>query len=76
MELDALGKSEIDETTYAGVWVVTHHNDENATIGRFIEVTTMPEILYSQKEDIDDAFARLSESIWLYSSVPRISACP
>ena len=62
-ELDALGKSEIYETTYAGVWVVTHHNDEDATIGRFIEVTTMPEILYSQKEDIDDAFSRLSEKL-------------
>ena len=63
VELNALGKSAIYETYYSGVWVVTHLNDEDATIGRFIEVTTMPEILYSQAEDINDAFDRLSEKL-------------
>ena len=63
VELDALGKSAIYETHYAGVWIVTHLNDEDATIGRYIEVTRMPEILFSQSEDIDDAFNRLSEKL-------------
>lgn len=60
-QLNALGPSEIIETEFAGVWLVTHYNDENAIIGRFIEITTMPDILCSQKEDISEAHSRLSE---------------
>lgn len=59
-QLNALGLSEIIETQYAGVWMVTHYNDENTIISRFIEVTTMPEILCSQTEDIMAAYSRLT----------------
>ena len=57
--LDALGLSEVSETQYAGVWIVSHYNDEGHIISRFIEVTTMPEILCSQTEDIMAAYSRL-----------------
>ncbi len=59
-QLNALGLSEIIETQYAGVWIVTHYNNENHIISRFIEVTTMPEILLSQTEHIMAAYSRLS----------------
>ena len=59
-KLNALGLSEVIETQYAGVWLVTHYNDENTIISRFIEVTTMPEILCSQTEDIMKAYSSLS----------------
>ena len=59
-QLNALGLSEIIETQYAGVWMVTHYNDENTIISRFIEVTTMPEILCSQTEDIMAAYSSLT----------------
>lgn len=59
-QLDALGLSEITETRYAGVWIVTHYNDEQHVISRFIEVTTMPEILCSQTEDVMEAYSRLT----------------
>lgn len=59
-KLNALGLSEIFETQYAGVWVVTHYNDENNIISRFIEVTTMPNILSSQTEDIMAAYSSLT----------------
>jgi len=59
-KLSALGLSEIIETQYAGVWVVTHYNDENNIISRFIEVTTMPDILSSQTEDIMAAYSSLT----------------
>jgi hydrogenase-1 operon protein HyaF len=62
-QLNALGPSEIFETEYAGVWVVTHYNDDNDIIGRFIEITFMPDILCSQTEDVIDAFNRLAESL-------------
>ncbi|MBE9560062.1 MAG: hydrogenase accessory protein HupE [Proteobacteria bacterium] len=59
-QLNALGLSEITETQYAGVWIVTHYNDEQHVISRFIEVTTMPEILCSQTEDVMEAYSRLT----------------
>mgnify|MGYP001549452536 CR=1 FL=1 len=55
-KLNALGPSEITETRYAGIWIVTHYNDEEDIIGRFIEVTMMPEILCSQREDMIAAY--------------------
>ena len=59
-KLNALGLSEVIETQYAGVWVVTHYNDENNIISRFIEVTTMPNILSSQTQDIMAAYSSLT----------------
>lgn len=61
--LYALGESEIIETQYAGVWIVSHYNDENEIMGRFIEITSMPDILCSQTEDMIEARNRLSESL-------------
>ncbi len=59
-QLNALGLSEIIETKYAGVWIVTHYNDDGNIISRFIEVTTMPHILSSQTEDIMAAYSSLT----------------
>lgn len=62
-QLQAMGPSEIVETQYAGVWLVTHKNDENEIVSRFIEITHLPEILSSQPEDIEAAYAQLSASL-------------
>lgn len=51
-KLNALGPSEIHETRFAGVWLITHLNEENSVIGRFIEITAIPDILKSQQEDM------------------------
>lgn len=51
-KLNALGPSEIYETRFAGVWLITHYNQENNIISRFIEITRFPDILKSQHEDI------------------------
>lgn len=61
--VDALGPSEVTETSYPGVWLVTHYNQERDIIGRFIEITAMPEILRSQDEDIRQACARLADHL-------------
>jgi len=58
--LNLLGASDVVETEYSGVWIVTHYNDNEETIGRFIEVTRLPEILRSQAEDIAGASERLA----------------
>jgi hydrogenase-1 operon protein HyaF len=62
-ELDALGPSVVQETSYPGVWLVTHRNTEQAVVGRFIEVTHMPELLKSQQADIEQAISRLEQEL-------------
>jgi hydrogenase-1 operon protein HyaF len=62
-QLYALGQSEIIETQYPGVWIVSHFNDEHEIIGRFIEITTMPDILCSQADDVIEAYKQLAETL-------------
>jgi hydrogenase-1 operon protein HyaF len=59
-ELSALGRSMIVETSYPGVWLITHWNSEDEVIGRFIEVTYVPELLQSQPGDVQAGLERLS----------------
>ncbi|WP_456375328.1 hydrogenase expression/formation C-terminal domain-containing protein [Thiolapillus sp.] len=51
-ELDALGKSRIQESRYSGVWIVTHCNSNGEIMGRFIEITRSPALLAAQTEDM------------------------
>jgi len=63
VQLNALGLSEIIETQYSGVWLVSHFNEDNEIIGRFIEITTMPNILFSQIEDVTASSNRLAATL-------------
>jgi hydrogenase-1 operon protein HyaF len=60
-KLNALGPSEIYETRFSGVWMITHYNAENDVIGRFIEITRFPNILESQQEDMTTSLDALEE---------------
>ena len=60
-QLDALGTSIIRETLYPGVWWIEHRNVYDEVVGRYLEVTRMPEILSSQVADICTGRARLGE---------------
>ena len=59
VELQSLGKSEIRETSYPGVWLVTHYDEAGDLKARFIEITRMPQILESQPDDIAEGLTRL-----------------
>ena len=61
--MSALGPSEIVETRFPGVWLVTHYNSENEVIGKFIEVCDMPQILKAQTEDIREGLAQLTAQL-------------
>jgi hydrogenase-1 operon protein HyaF len=63
VKLNALGPSEIYETRFAGVWLISHYNEENSIIGRFIEITTFPEILKSQHEDMEISLGQLETAL-------------
>jgi hydrogenase-1 operon protein HyaF len=60
-KLDALGTSRIRETTYPGVWWIEHRNVHDEVVGRYLEVTRLPDILSSQDADIMAGRARLGE---------------
>jgi HupH hydrogenase expression protein, C-terminal conserved region len=62
-DLNALGPSEILETRFSGVWLVTHFNEENSIISRFIEITEIPDILKSQREDMIEALDTLEQQL-------------
>jgi len=62
-ELDALGPTVVQETSYPGVWLVTHRNSEQEVVARFVEVTRMPELLNAQQEDIELAVSRLETEL-------------
>jgi hydrogenase-1 operon protein HyaF len=59
--LDALGTSRIRETACPGVWWLEHRNAHDEIVGRYIEITHVPEILSSQDADIAAGRARLEE---------------
>ena len=62
-QLDALGPSEIYETQYAGVWMVTHFNGNKNVVSRFIEITEIPDLLKSQREDVMNALLGLATEL-------------
>lgn len=61
--LDALGPSDIYETKFAGVWLVTHFNEDDSIVSRFIEITMLPDVLKSQIEDISHGMAELENEL-------------
>lgn len=60
IELDVLGKTHIQECSYAGVWRIQHFNEQDKCVGYFIEVDHVPEILRSQSDDILEGLNTLS----------------
>ena len=62
-KLNALGPSEIYESRFAGVWIVTHFNESDSIVSRFIEITEFPDVLKSQREDVVHALQGLTEEL-------------
>jgi len=61
IKLNAMGTSYLHETSYPGVWWVDHYSlDENLT-GSYIEITSVPEIVLADKQDISDGLQRFTQ---------------
>ena len=60
---NSLGTTTIYETALAGVWWVTHNNENDDCIAETIEITTIPAILESQLADIEVAHQALQEQL-------------
>ncbi|MCG8098866.1 MAG: hydrogenase expression/formation protein, partial [Candidatus Thiodiazotropha taylori] len=63
MTMDALGESTIWETAFSGVWIVDHRNAEGERVALQIEIGSVPQIVFSQQEDIVDAIDRLAAQL-------------
>jgi HupH hydrogenase expression protein, C-terminal conserved region len=63
VRIEALGPSVITETSYPGVWLVVHYNNEEEVMGKFVEITRVPSIIESQTEDIESGIQALQESL-------------
>jgi hydrogenase-1 operon protein HyaF len=61
--LSALGPSDFRETSYPGVWVVTHYNHDDKIVGKFVEVAVVPALLRSQAEDMAAGLRRLESRL-------------
>ena len=61
--LNSLGPSEIRETRYSGVWLVTHRNASDEVMGRYIEIARMPAVLLAQEPDMRSGLAGLAEAL-------------
>lgn len=61
-ELNALGKSTIQETAFSGVWWIVHYNVDEKVVSQTIEICHIPAILMAQNADIQMGLQKLSLS--------------
>jgi hydrogenase-1 operon protein HyaF len=61
--LTVLGQSHVRETGIPGVWRVDHLDENGEIQSRFIEITFMPEILRTQREDAQQGLETLKQRL-------------
>ena len=59
--LSLVGISEVIETRFPAVWMITHYNEDDTIVGRYIEICEIPAILKSQQEDARAGLEQLGE---------------
>lgn len=63
VNIDAGGPTTIVETATPGVWWIVHHNENNAQVGEFIEVTLVPELIPTHPNDVASGVKRLTDRL-------------
>lgn len=61
--LTVMGESHVSETKVPGVWRVDHLDENGEFQSRFIEITFIPNILKTQREDAERGLEGLSERL-------------
>ncbi len=59
----ALGQSHVQETGIPGVWRVDHFDQNGDTLSRFVEITYLPDILKTQREDAVEGLETLASRL-------------
>lgn len=63
ISLDALGRSEFNETQYSGVWLVTHYNRNDEIMGKFIEIAPVPALAKAPQESMAAGLNELEQTL-------------
>ena len=58
-----MGKTEVRETRYPGLWWVTHYNESGGVVANLLEVCEVPAILKAPAEDAAEGLIRLREAL-------------
>ena len=69
-KIDTLGVSEINETRFSGIWLLTHFNAYAEIVAELIEVTPLPDILNTQAQDWQDGTEALQRFLQLLKNEP------
>ncbi|MBF0470058.1 MAG: hydrogenase expression/formation protein [Gammaproteobacteria bacterium] len=62
-ELTVMGRSRVEETALAGVWWVTHYNEEGVVVAELLEIAPIPQILLSVEDELGESQDRLQQMI-------------
>lgn len=60
---EAIGKTEVCETQFPGLWWVTHYNESGGVVANLLEVCDVPAILKAPAEDAAEGLIRLREAL-------------
>lgn len=62
-QITTAGTSEIVETRFPGVWLVSHFGEQQELRARFIEITLLPELMRSQTCDVAQGLEALKKQL-------------
>lgn len=63
-EVSNFGEVTVMETGYAGIWWVTHLDEEGQVLSDFLEVGYCPEVLIADSETVEDGFNALKARLF------------
>lgn len=61
VSMNAMGPSEIYETSVSGIWWLSHSNSLEENVAEYIEITPIPEILKTEQLDIERGEQKLRQ---------------
>jgi hydrogenase-1 operon protein HyaF len=61
--VEAIGRTEIQETTVPCVWWITHQNSEGETVGESIEITDIPDLIVGDREAVAHGLEALRATV-------------
>lgn len=68
--LDSVGRTEIRETRFHGVWLTDYRDADDNRIGLQVEVTDLPALIRTPRDDITDAARALEAALATAGQMP------
>ena len=59
----ATGRTQVRETSYAGIWLLEHQSIDGSRLALHVEVADVPQLLRAPREDLDEAQRRLDRRL-------------